>query len=270
MDKITKTDPTSIPFDHLPAFTLRGRLEKYSSEELHYHESHQILIFSSGMSLLLDGKKKQPLFNNMSAFIPAECPHRSVVLGREVHYKSLYISRDSFKECPDSIRVFDMSELGIALLERIDIPIQGRSNSITGDDLQGECLQLFLKVLREDVARRSSVARLPVAKRSQNDVVIRYIEDNYTENIQLNDFRRLLPHTTRHISRVFKEDVKITIFEYLKIYRILQASIQIDTTDATITEIGYACGYNSISSFFRDFIQIFSLTPRQFRLRSTS
>jgi methylphosphotriester-DNA--protein-cysteine methyltransferase len=47
--------------------------------------------------------------------------------------------------------------------------------------------------------------------------------------------------------------------------RILQASIKLETTTKTITEISYAYGYNSISCFFHDFGQIFSLTPRQFR-----
>jgi transcriptional regulator GlxA family with amidase domain len=93
------------------------------------------------------------------------------------------------------------------------------------------------------------------------------LKKNYREKIELQDFTRLQPYTTRHISRFFKEEMKISIFEYLKIYRILQASIKLETTTKTVTEISYACGYNSISCFFHDFGQIFSLTPRQFRNR---
>lgn len=270
MDKIAKKQHVILPFNDRPVSTLEGRLKKYSSEELHLHESHQVLYFERGISLLLDESKKQPLFNTMSAFIPAGCPHRSVVLGREVRYKSMYIDRDLLVEYPENIRVFDMSELGIALLKRIDMPLFGISNGDQPDTLQNDCLQLFLKVLKEDVANRSSLARLPVARRAQNETVIRYIEEKYTESIQLQDFANLLPYSVRHISRMFKEDLKITLFEYLKIYRILQASIQLDTTDTTITEIAYGCGYSSISCFFKDFSQIFSLTPRQFRLRCTS
>jgi AraC-like DNA-binding protein len=94
-----------------------------------------------------------------------------------------------------------------------------------------------------------------------------HIQANYRKRIELQDFGGLLPYTLRHISRMFKDELKISIFEYLKIYRILQASIQLETTDDTITEIAYGCGYNSISCFFKDFSQIFSVTPRQFRLR---
>jgi AraC-like DNA-binding protein len=129
------------------------------------------------------------------------------------------------------------------------------------------CLKLFLSILVEDLKQRSPLARLPVATSLQNRTIIDYIEKHYTEKINLRDFGQLQPYTLRHLSRMFKDELKISIFEYLKIYRILQASIRLETTDETITEIAYGCGYNSISCFFKDFSQIFSVTPRQFRLR---
>jgi AraC-like DNA-binding protein len=266
MDIQTKNSTYSLPFNNHNAFTLEGNLQKNSTENLHFHESHQILLFNSGISLLLDEQKKQPLFNSMTAFIPAGCPHRSIVLGRRVEYKSLYIRPELFPVSPTSIRVFDMSELGIALMNRMQFPL--KEGSQAGDNiLQQSSLDLFLKVLTEDIGKRSAVARLPVAIRKENQAITHYLEHNFRERIELKEIARLLPFTTRHISRVFKNEMKISIFEYLKIYRILQASIEIQTTTETITEIAYACGYNSISCFFRDFAQIFSITPRQFKNR---
>jgi hypothetical protein len=55
-----------------------------------------VLFFDRGISLLLDEKKKQPLFNRMTAFIPAGCPLRSVVLGREVECKTLFLDKKLF------------------------------------------------------------------------------------------------------------------------------------------------------------------------------
>lgn len=261
--------PSSIPFPlvSLPAFTLEGQLKKYSTEKLHFHESHQILRCNSGISLLLDEHKQVPLFHRMTAFIPAGCLHRSVVLGRQVEYKSLYIQPGLLQVSREGIRVFDMSELGIALFGRIEFPFSPSREETNDKSLQQDCLRLFLRILEEDLKHRSPLARLPIAESPQNTIIIDHIKAHYTEEVELQDFGALLPYTLRHISRMFKDEVKISIFEYLKIYRILQASIQLETTDDSITEIAYGCGYNSISCFFKDFSQIFSVTPRKFRFR---
>lgn len=268
MDIIKKRERSITDLSiHLP-FTLEGRLKKYSTEELHHHDSHQVLRCHSGISLLQDEDKQVPLFNRMTAFIPAGCLHRSIVLGREVKYKSLYIDPLFLPTELNHIRIFDMSELGIALFARINYPLGNRLEEQADHSLQQECLQLFLRILEEDLKQHSPVVLLPVATSPHNKIIIEYIEKHYPEKIELQDFSHLLPCTLRHISRVFKEELNISIFEYLKIYRILQASIELETTNDTITDIAYACGYNSISCFFKDFNTIFSITPRQFRIRN--
>lgn len=267
MDISDTSSPLRPFFSGFTAFTLEGQLKKNSTKELHLHENHQILRCRSGISLLLDEHRQVPLFHRMTAFIPARCPHRSIVLGRQVEYKSLYIHPSLFSVNCNGIRVFDMSELGIALLGRIDCTFFAGQEERGDSSLQRDCLRLFLRILRQDLEHPAPLACLPVASSPQNRTIISYIEKQYAEKIELQDFGRLLPCTLRHISRTFKAELNISIFDYLRIYRILQASIQLQTTDATITEIAFACGYNSISSFFKDFNLIFSVTPRQFRMR---
>lgn len=267
MDIVKKNRHQTIALNHFSVGTLEGTLKKHSTERLHLHESHQILFFNSGISLLFDDLKQQPLFNNMMAFIPAGCPHRSVVLGKEVEYKSLYLEKRLFPVFPENIRVFDMSGLGIALFKEIEFPLFGKGKGFE-KNLSQDCLQLFLKILKKDISKRSPLARLPIATLSYNRRIVHYIEQKFKEKIALQDFADLLPYTTRHLSRMFKEELKISIFEYLKIYKVMQASIQLETTDATVMEIAYDCGYNSISCFFKDFSQIFSVTPKEFRNRT--
>lgn len=64
-----------IPRAGQPALTLSGRLDAYSTRELHAHAHHQVLTVQNGVSLLVDSTRKQPLFWSMAAFIPADLPH---------------------------------------------------------------------------------------------------------------------------------------------------------------------------------------------------
>ena len=69
----------------------------------------------------------------------------------------------------------------------------------------------------------------------------------------------------RHLSRLFKQDMKITLFEYLRLYRILMASLALCSRDEAITEIALDCGYESLSTFYRDFNMIYGVAPKSFR-----
>ena len=82
------------------------------------------------------------------------------------------------------------------------------------------------------------------------------------------DFEHEFPYSGRHLSRLFKQDLKITLFDYVRLYRILMASIALSGTSRPITDIAYEVGYDSISSFYRDFNLVFSVTPKVFRKRT--
>jgi AraC-like DNA-binding protein len=259
-DQIAQID---IPVAGHPALTLSGPMETHSTRTLHMHSYHQVLCITNGVTLLEDPDRKQPLFGNMTAFIPAHLPHRSTVIGAAVQYKSLYLSPELFKPEQQGIRLFSSSSLGAALFERIDI----RDRKDLSSGLNQACLDLLLKILPEDMQRPVDLVRVPQPRQPHNRKVISFIEKNYTRQLTMDDVTAAMPYCARHLSRQFKADLKITIFEYLRLYRILMASIALSDTSRTITQAAYDAGYDSVSSFYRDFNIFFACTPRVFRDR---
>ncbi|MCP3926291.1 MAG: helix-turn-helix transcriptional regulator [Desulfobacterales bacterium] len=242
-----------------PAFILEGALKEYSTEALHYHSCHQFLKITTGITLLVEENKKQPLFSNMTAFIPASILHRSTVMGGKVNYKSLYLDENLFNTEVNEIVIFDMSTLGVALFDRIDI-----SQKI--DSISSKCLDLFLELIEEEIHLKSNLTRIPIPENHENKKITDYIESNFDKKLTLSEFTDVLHYSERHISRIFKEDLKISIFEYLKLYRIFKASLKLcENSSETITDIAFSCGYESLSSFYKDFREIFSLTPKVFK-----
>ena len=253
-----------FPGTGLPAITLNGRMKTHSTRHLHTHGYHQVLTVWDGVSLLVDQTSKQPLFGSMTAFIPGDLPHRTIVVGDEVGYKSIYLSPELFDPGLCEISIFDISELGAALFNRIRI----RNPTDLESGLNRECLDLLLKVLKEDMARPANLVRLPEPGNPQNRDVIRFIENNYSRRLTMSDFEHEFPYSGRHLSRLFKQDLKISLFDYVRLYRILMASIALSGTSRPITDIACEVGYDSISSFYRDFNFIFAVTPRAFRSRT--
>ena len=255
--------PTKINFPSLDqqAFTLCGRLKNYSTKELHTHAFHQLLVIWEGVSLLVDQTRKQPLFGSMAAFIPAQFPHRSLVVGQTVSYKSLYLAPSLFESIQPEISIFEISSLGSALFDRITI----KPGQDTAGDLMEDCLNLLLKVLREDITRTVKVVRLPEPAMAQNKRVMEFIEKNFRRRLTMADFQDVFSYSPRHAGRLFKADLKITVFEYLRLYRILRASVALSDSERAITEVAFDSGYESLSSFYRDFHHTFAVTPKVFR-----
>jgi AraC-like DNA-binding protein len=268
MDKTSQLLDIPIPSSRAPAFILEGTMKSHSTEDLHHHSCHQILKIRTGITLLVEKDRKQPLFSNMTAFIPSGLPHRSTTLGEPVYYKSIYLDEALFRREIKDIVIFDMSALGVALFDRIStlISIDGAG----AENMDRQCLNLLLKVLETEIHHRSHLARIPVPRNPDNLKITAFIEKNFDNKLALSDFTNVLHYSERHLSRIFKEDLNITIFEYLKRYRMFRASLMLCGKDSstTITETALSCGYDSLSSFYRDFKELFAMTPRAFTQRN--
>lgn len=250
----------NIPAKSQMVLTLSGILETDSTKKLHTHAAHQILVIDSGISLLVEENIKQPLFGSMAAFIPAGCPHRSMVIGEKIKYKSIYMEPKMMKFAKKGIIIFEMSRLGAALFDRIKV----KDTSDMDKANNKKCMDLFLDILEEDLLKPAKLVRLPVPRIGLSKDIVDYIEANYTKKLTTEDFEKNFPYTHRHLSRIFRSDLSITIFDYLRLYRILSAVIMLSGDKHSIISSAYECGFESISSFYRDFKKIFGISPGLF------
>lgn len=259
--------PVSIYLDpgtecgRVPAFSLRGELEDYSTEELHYHEVHQLLTIFNGVSLLVDPEGTRPLYRNMAAFIPAGHAHRSTVIGGPVSYQSVYIQKRSYRNAPEDLCIFTLSDLSFTLMNRLcQVSLQNLKEGINGD-----CLKLFTRTVREDITRGTFQILLPEAGTGFCKIITTFVRDHYGNQIRLSQLRSLIPLSSRHVSRLFRQDMRMSIFHYIRLYRMVMASISLRTGTDRIIDIAYDCGYESLSSFFCDFRKYYGISPGEFR-----
>lgn len=92
-----------------------------------------------------------------------------------------------------------------------------------------------------------------------------FIEDNFAQPISLEDVSSHVNLTPNYFSRLFKEICGCTFLDYLTNHRIEKAKIFLTATDKSITEIAFACGFGSFSSFSRAFKSICNCRPNDYR-----
>lgn len=94
---------------------------------------------------------------------------------------------------------------------------------------------------------------------------IDYIEINFDRQLNLTEIAKAAFLSPSRLAHIFKEQMGITVIDYLTNVRIDRAKELLLTTGDNCTKVCYEIGYNNQSYFTRTFKQIVGMTPRKFR-----
>ena len=95
--------------------------------------------------------------------------------------------------------------------------------------------------------------------------VLDYIDAHLEHEIKLADLAQLLDMSQFHFSRLFKQSLGISPYQYLLQQRVECAKQLLKSTDRLITDIAFACGFNSHSHLSKQFKQLTGMTPKAYR-----
>ncbi len=105
-------------------------------------------------------------------------------------------------------------------------------------------------------------------KISQLRPAIEYMQYHFEQPLTLEDIARQAYLSVSRLSHLFKEQLGISVVDYLTNIRINQAKERLITSDSTCSQICFEVGYNNQSYFTRVFKQVVGMTPRQFRMEN--
>lgn len=110
----------------------------------------------------------------------------------------------------------------------------------------------------------SDMSQLASENEQKIDVVLKYISDNYTNYITLEDVAKVASMTTNSFCRFFKRMTNKSFTEFLNEVRIRNASRLLVQNNLSIAEVGYSVGFNTPTNFNKRFKQIMGCTPSRF------
>jgi AraC family transcriptional regulator len=100
--------------------------------------------------------------------------------------------------------------------------------------------------------------------------VLDYIHEHLHQEIKLADLANLLSISQFHFSYLFKQSIGTTPYQYLLQQRVERAKQLLKQRDRSITDIALLCGFNSHSHLSKQFRQFTGMTPRAYRVDSTT
>lgn len=100
--------------------------------------------------------------------------------------------------------------------------------------------------------------------------VIRYIQQNYRNNITLQAAANAVHLTSAYLSYIFHKETDVTFSDYLQNCRISHAKELLAGTGESIREIAELVGYNDYRHFSKVFKKMTGMTPQEYRKYSNS
>ena len=92
-----------------------------------------------------------------------------------------------------------------------------------------------------------------------------YIQQNYGRSFSLEELAETIGVSKSYLSRIFKMEMGISLWDYLNRFRNQKAKELLRLTDASITEVAAEVGYEDAGYFARVFREICGCSPREYR-----
>lgn len=121
-------------------------------------------------------------------------------------------------------------------------------------------LEIYEQFKTRNVSHVVQPEQTPVTEK-----IIKYINNHYSENITLEILENTFFVSKYYICRLFRENLGVSVIEYLQYKRVVEAQRLLSDTGRPITDICFDCGFNNVQHFYRVFKKISQVTPQQYR-----
>ena len=282
-------DKTPHGSDEFPFALYESKLSRNASHraDWHWHSEMQLCLVKSGAVYVCLSDKKLELkagegcfFNSgmLHMIAPVEDPDStyycidflpallSLFPGSifEKRYIDPYVGNPAFAEMAFRPSVPWQDEI----LTRLQTIADLAESKLFGYEYQvAECLmQIWLSLLQNF---RPDAAKKTVVSRARNDAVARaimtYVQAHYKEEITIDSIAEAVHYSPGECCRLFKRVTHDTIFSYIRLYRITQASKLLRKTGLSVEDIATECGFASASYFISAFKKCLKTTPLRYR-----
>lgn len=126
-------------------------------------------------------------------------------------------------------------------------------------------LKACLYALCSEYTRQIPPKTLPDKSASVVGEIVSYVEAQYQNPISLATLAKSLGYETCYFSKLFHKLFSMRFNDYINIYRFNAACTMLLESDRSVTEISYACGFQSVRTFNNTFKRLAATSPSRWR-----
>ncbi len=139
-------------------------------------------------------------------------------------------------------------------------------NSGTYFEVLGAIYSIFGIIIRDKLYKTSAgLSEGDSVSNAKLKKVLSYMRNSYDTQISLEQMANVAGMSPKYFCYFFKEMTKKSPVSYLNTYRVERAARKLLSTDMSVTDVAFSCGFNDLSYFIKTFKMIKGITPNAFR-----
>ena len=233
--------------------------------KIHWHKSLEILFFKEGVcENLIDDKIIQENSGDIVIF-NAESLHCTKPVSSYAKYYCLIIDPNICNQFNFTVSEYylktEINDMRLfSLIEEIQNEFTNKNDHYEAA-ITAKVLEILTILFRDYSSRKKNLN----PKHNKNIEMIkngiRYIKDNYTQNISIDDVAQSTGYSKYYFCHCFKEITKYTVNSYINRLRVDMAYKLISEKGYSVSDAAVECGFDDISYFTKIFKKYTSKLP---------
>lgn len=241
----------------------------------HWHNSLEIVLpICSENFAWVDGKYYKLYQENMMPLIINSRSIHAFEQGRPKPYigLALQINYRFLKElCPEIDHIYFKQpdeEVGMLIKKQLFLINEYYETESNHKDLLiYSALYHLIYLLLENlsVEKKDKVELKSEKNKHRITSIINYIDENYQEDLTIEQLSEVFHLSEGHLSKLFKENLGMTIKAYISQTRAKEVRQALLASDLPLIDIAIMCGFPNVKSMNKVFKDLYHCTPKQFR-----
>lgn len=243
--------------------------KNYKGLHAHWHEHLELLLFvGEGCDVNCNGENIRALkddliivnSNEIHSFSSNDVVEHFYILiwpefFEDIDFENIilttHIKKDAFvKEC-----ILNIYEEYVNKKPGYDMQIKAYAYSLMA--------YLMRNYTKERISEHDMTLKKARIKRL--DKILKYISDNYQEDITTAKIAKMCFLSESYLCRFFKNAMGVSITSYINKIRVEKAAILLKNTDESVTDIAFNVGFSDLNYFSRTFKKIMNCTPKEYK-----
>lgn len=248
----------------------------------HYHPEYELTYIVASHGVRYTGNSFENFQENDLVLLGSNLPHCWKNTGLQsckasaivIHWDDHLLGRDWLKqhEFTGIRKLLQLSSQGLKFDTDLAIKLKPELQALLPLP-PFQKLMSFLGILNElactgntrVLCDRSFQDELNYEDHERINHVIQFVRKNYGHKIRLASVASETHMTEESFSRFFSKLMNKPFFSFLNEYRINAACKMLIESDMAITQVSYACGFESLPFFYRQFKRYKGSSPKQYR-----
>lgn len=243
---------------------------------LHTHDYFEMeIIISGNAETVLNGSPLHLSRGSAHILSPADVHNLTITRPLEIYKIMLladWVSEETLYKLMDNLGTVHFSEDELNDI----IPIlnlllkESKENLKDHQSIINNLLSCIIIFFERKQKINSQIQLNNVALNSHIQKAISYTLLNYINNISSNDVAKFVNLNPVYFSTLFHETTGVTFINYLNDLRLTRARQLLLLGSYSVSEVCYACGFNSSSNFLRAFKKKYNCSPNELKSRNES